>query len=204
MTQTRKISRRQLQAVVSQYEVALPGWQAVHDGQALARDEFPIRQQIGFEALPSGAYRPAHGIQALPVPTSRMLFRYLEIPGREMQYSRHDGHWPEMLSRMEGQFQPSIDKPLDLVDVLGQCERQAEQTVNDYAILSVLCAWLGRRDQAIGLCRSMQSFPAGAHAPITTWEQQMKRFGRDLVSAIEAGSERDFLRELAKNAAKDI
>jgi hypothetical protein len=196
----KRITRKQLQGVAAQYGNELPEWRLAYGGLALVRDYFPIRQQIGFEALSSGAYRPAHGIRALPLPVSRMLFQFLSVPGRELQFGRHEGHWREMLARMEVQFLPPVRMPLDIAEVAKLAERKARPTVNDSAMLAILYAWLRRYDQAIDRCREMQSYPTPTLAPRTDWEEQMKAFGRRLVAAIEGGNEREMLLHSAEEA----
>lgn len=197
-----RMKHRQLVGVVKQFAEHFPGWKIIHGNQAIVRELFPIRQQISFEALRSGAYRPSHVMASLPVPLCSMLFQFLSIPGRELQYKWHNNHWKEMLDRMDQQFVPSVRRPLDILEVTALCEWEARPTVNDGMMLATLYAWLGRSSQAIDKCREMQSYPPPALAPRIDWDQRMQAFARDLVTAIERGVEREFLERSAEEAAK--
>lgn len=191
------MTRRQLVDVVAQYAEHLPGWAVIHRGQVIAREAFPIRQEIGFEALNSGAYRPSHAIVAMPAPPSAMLFGFLSVPRREVQYKWHDKHRLEVLAKMEAEFIPNIRQPLDILEVTSLCQATARPVVSDDLMLAILFAWEKRYGEAIDKCRQMQSRAPPSLAPRLDWEASMKNIGLDLVVAIEAGAERDLLRRLA-------
>lgn len=188
------ISKVQLTNVVKHYATVFPGWE-MFAGVGFFRTEGPIRQQIGFEALPSGAYRPSCGIRALPLPTARMLFRHLDVRHRQVLFRQHESRWKDIVAAMEQQFMPAIRKPIDLEEVAELCEREARNATNDLAMLAILYAWLGRKDEAIRCCESLEHAPPPALAPRLDWETRHIEFSRALAKAISTGTECSFLKE---------
>jgi len=186
------LTKKQLKEVVECYAAVFPDWKII-DGDRLVRSCGPILQQIGFEALRSGAYRPAAGIRALPLPTVRMLPQFLDIKHVQILLREHATKWQGVVAAMEQQFRPSIRKPLDLREVKGLCEQEARESTNDLCMLAILNAYLGEKEQALSCCERMQTVPPPTLAPRLDWEQRHREFGRQLRQAIEAGSERQFL-----------
>ncbi|MCD4825804.1 MAG: hypothetical protein K8S55_14520 [Phycisphaerae bacterium] len=186
------ITKKQLREIVQCYAAVLPEWEIV-GGDSMVRSEGPVTQQIGFESLRSGAYRPAMGIRALPLPTVAMLHQFLDIKHRETFLREHPSRWENVATAMEQQFRPSIRKPLDLREVKILCEQEAGESTNDLCMLAILSAYLGDSEEALSYCDRMQALSPPALAPQLEWEQRHKEFGRQLREAIQAGNERQFL-----------
>jgi hypothetical protein len=100
---------------------------------------------------------------------------------------------------MEQQFRPSIRHPIDVVEVLRLCESQARETVNDWAMLAILNAWLGRRDQALSYCSRVQS---GSPLMVTPVDSEIKAFCDSLAGAVTKGTASDFLQSAIQGHAK--
>lgn len=186
------LTKKQLTEVVGCYAAALTDWQII-GGDRLVRTHGPILQQIGFEALRSGAYRPAAGIRARPLPTVRMLHQFLDVKHRQTLLREHPTKWRGIVAAMEQQFCPSIRRPLDLREVLLLCRTKAKDSTNDLCMLAILHAYLGDREQALSCCDRMQILPPPTLAPRLDWEKRHKEFGLALRQAIETGNERHFL-----------
>jgi hypothetical protein len=150
-------------------------------------------QQIGFEALRSGAYRPMAVIWALPLPSVAMLHQFLDIKHSEILLREHPSKWKAVVAAMEQQFLPPIRRPLDLREVKGLCEQEAGERTNDLCMLAILNAYLEEKEQALACCERMQTVPSPTLAPRLDWEERHKEFGRQLQRAIEAGIEHQFL-----------
>jgi hypothetical protein len=185
--------------IVSDYQFMLPGWLRLHR-EVLGREAFPIRQTIWFQPLRTGAYRPMHGVETLPLGEARpgMLPQLLSARQGQLSLSKHESRKAEVLQAMKDQFRPAIDKPLDIDEVLVLCEAQSRGVFNDLAMLAILYAWRGRREDALACCRRLQGPAPPVIAPVLERDDAMREFGRALIKAIEAGREKEFLREQAR------
>lgn len=192
MRDYKPLTNKQLGDVVDQYASMFPDWQ-VFGRVGFFRTRGPVRQQIGFEALRTGAYRPAHTIVALPLPTSGMLHQDLDIRNRQIYLRHHASRWLDVVAAMEAQFRPDVRKPLDLEEVTDLCEHQARNSTNDLAMLAILYAWLGRKIEAIHCCEKMADAPMPTLAPVPEWQRDRIAFGQELVRQIHAGTDRQFL-----------
>lgn len=194
------MSKTQLTNVVKCYATMFPDWE-MFGAVGFFRAEGPIRQEIGFEALASGAYRPASVIVARPLPTSSMLFQHLDVRHRQVLLRQHDSRRKDIVAAMEQQFKPAIRKPIDVEEVAALCEREARNATNDLAMLAILYAWLGRDDEAIDCCQRMEQAPTPTLAPRLDWERRHIEFGCDLTKAVTAGTGRQFLEAASRDAA---
>lgn len=186
------LTKKQLAEVVECYAAVFPGWEVL-GGNRLVRTEGPILQQIGFEALRSGEYRPMAGVRASSLPNVRMLPQILDVKHRQALLREHPTKWRDIVAAMEQQFRPPVRKPLDLQEVKALCEQQARDSSNDLCMLAILYAYLGEKDKALVCCERIRSLPSPGLGPRLDWEEQHKEFGRQLRQAIEAGNERQFL-----------
>ncbi|KQN71155.1 hypothetical protein [Sphingomonas sp. Leaf62] len=196
------ITKAELKEVVAEYAASFPEWVMFVDGTAFIRREGPIQQMIWFQKMRSAAYRPTHGISSLVLPEThiRMLPQVLDVKHREIEYRWHERKFASTVSAMEHQFQPDIRKPLDIAKILGLCEAEASampDTTNNMAMLAILNAWLGRDAEALNFCERTQLCPLPTLAPMPEWEAAMRAFGRDLATAVEAGTGRAFLEAAA-------
>lgn len=194
-------TKKQLREIVECYGALLPGWKCIK-GNRLERSCGPIVQQIGFEVLSSGAYRPMAVIWALPLPSVSMLPQFL-TKYQAALLREHATYWRRMAAEMVEQFQPPILKPIDLRHVLELCQKEARESresTNDLCMLAILHAYLGEKDAAIACCDRMQLVNPPDLAPRLDWEERHKEFGRQLRKALEAGEERVFLDTAAANA----
>jgi hypothetical protein len=186
------LTTKQLAEIVECYARVFEGWEIVNR-QIFSRRQGPIVQYVGFESLRSGAYRPWSAISALPLYTVRMLHQFLDIKHREVLFREHSNQWRDIVVAMEQQFRPSIREPLNLSDIQAMCEQQARESTNDLCMLALLNAYRGNKEQAVSYCERMQELPPPALAPRLDWEQKHKEFGHQLLQAIKAGNERQFL-----------
>ena len=194
------ITKAQLKEVVAQYAAQFPDWVMFVDGTAFVRRQGPIRQMIWFQKMSSAAYRPTHVIETTVNRIPSMLTQVLDVKHREVEHRWHERKFAATLAAMEQQFRPDIRKPLDIAEVLALCEAEAAampDTTNNMTMLAILNAWLGRDAEALACCERMQHCPLPTLAPIPEWEAAMRAFGRDLVTAVEAGTARAFLENAA-------
>jgi hypothetical protein len=172
-----------------------PDWKLT-EGDRLERSCGPIVQEIGFEALSFGPYRPMAVLWALPLPTVSMLHQFLDVKHSHVRLRDHPQKWKDVVAAMEQQFRPSIRKPLDVGEIKVLCEQEAlekKESTNDLCMLAILNAYLGEDELALSYCRRMQTVPPPTLAPQLDWEERHKEFGRQLRQAIEQGKVREFL-----------
>jgi hypothetical protein len=186
------LTKKQLAEIVQSYAAVFSDWTVV-GGDRLVRVHGPILQQIGFETLRSGAYRPAGGLRALPLTTVRMLHQFLDVKHRQTLLREHPAKWKGVVTAMEQQFCPSIREPLDLVVIEGLCKQAARESSNDLCMLALLHAYLGKKEDAISCCERIKHAGLPTLAPLQDWEQRHRDFGSQLRTAIEEGNERHFL-----------
>ena len=186
------LTKKQLRGIVESYAQVFSDWKLV-GGDRLERSSGPVVQQIGFEALRSGAYRPMGAIWARPLPTVAMLHQFLDVKHRQVLLREHPTKWKGIVAAMEQQFCPLIRQPLDLREVQRLCEKAAKKSTNDLCMLAILHAYLGEREQALSCCDRMQTSPSPTLAPRLDWEERHREFGLQLRRAIETGNERRFL-----------
>ncbi len=204
MNSIKKLTRKELTEIVRCYANVFPEWKIV-GGNRLVRTNAIILQQIGFESLRYGAYRPVALIQVLPLPFLSMLHQELDIKHREIERREHPLMWQKVVAAMEQQFQPSIRKPLDLREVRDLCEQankviaesRGRECIYNLCMLSILNAYLGEREQALSYCQQMKDVPPPDSRTLFDWEISCLEFGNKLHKAIENGNERQFLDTVA-------
>ena len=188
----KKLTSKQFREVVTPYLEAFPDWQRFGD-MGIFREEFPIRQQITFENLSSGMYRPVHAVRALPLRLSRMLFQHLGARCRQLTYRQHKGQWREMLACIRDQFRPSVIAPLNIEEVILLCESESLGRANDLSMLAILYAWRGDDDKALECCLRIRGAPTPTIAVREDLEQTIRTFGEQLILAITKSEARRFL-----------
>lgn len=197
MIRYERITNKQLKEIVADYAASFAGWRSF-DGTAFVREHGPVRQMVWFEALRTGAYRPNSGISASAIPQVRMLPQMLDVRHREVTRRQHSDRKAAIVAAMEQQFRPSIQRPLDVGEILRLCEAEGRETTNDFAMLALLHAWLGQREEALSYCSRAQSCPQPTLAPIPESETRIKIFCRSLAGAVELGAASAFLRSAAE------
>ncbi|MBY0568874.1 MAG: hypothetical protein K2P70_16280 [Hyphomonadaceae bacterium] len=165
--------------------------------------------------MSNGDYRLSHDVTAFiphlnaignQKPWVGMLPQLISIRDRlqSISPSRHEARWRDAVAAMERELKPSIRAPLDLAEILEMC---VEQTLgywdqNNLAMVAILSASVGKTDEARQCCIRLQSIEA-ADAEMRDWDREMKAFGLDLLKAIEAGQERQFLEPVIHTAASE-
>jgi hypothetical protein len=217
---TRKESPRvqRLREIAKDYVTAFPGWSLYRDDFffGLWRSSGPIRQNIWFGVMSDGEYRLSHDVTAFiphlktiedQVPWVGMLAQFLSIRDglQSISPSRHASRWRDAVSAMEREFKPDLREPLNLAEVAEMCvaETLGYWDENNLPMLAILNASIGRTDEARQCCIRLQSLESPDDAEMLDWGRAMKAFGLDLLKAIEAGQERQFLEPIVRDAATE-
>lgn len=192
------LTKRQLVGYFNDYRDAFPDWDVEHD-VVLVRAHGLVKQHIAFEALRSGAYRPSCSVEVLSTPPMQVLFRFLDIKHREVLPHEHAVKQPLVLKAMELQFQPSILKPLDTVEVLRLAEEEVVRDKIDktqYSVaLAALNGYVGKSDRAIWWCDRVPIQLAALGREPAEYEQEHAEYVIKLRQAIMAGQAQAFLQD---------
>jgi hypothetical protein len=192
-----RITTKQLKEVVADYAATFEGWRSFQ-GTAFVREHGPVQQMVWFDTPSTGQYRAICVISASMLEWVRMPAQWLDLRHRPT-LKQHPGRKAEIATAMEQQFRPSIRHPIDIVEVLRLCESEARETVNDWAMLAILNAWLGRQDQALSYCSRVQS---GSPLVVTPLDPEIKSFCDSLAGAVTRGTAPDFLQSAIQEHAK--
>ena len=136
MARFAEITKKQLAEIVNCYATAFPDWKIVGGGR-LVRICFPVLQQIGFEALSSGSYRPSMVMRALPFQGIKMLSQQLGVKHRQLNLREHPLYWQKVVTAMEREFVPSVRQPLELPKV-----EKYEPTDSGESPLAAISDWV--------------------------------------------------------------
>ncbi|MCY2987167.1 MAG: hypothetical protein NTY19_04765 [Planctomycetota bacterium] len=188
----KRLTKKQLADIVDVYHTKFSQWTVI-GGERLVRLNGPVLQQIGFEILRSGAYRPSSGVRFLVAPGAAMLHQFLDIRHREILLREHGAAWERVIDAMEQQFVPSVRNPLRVEEVRDLCEHAAGQNTNACYGLAALNAYLGDTSRALVWCDRLNASVAASDPEPAAWQLEHLEFGRKLRDAIQEGKERSFL-----------
>jgi hypothetical protein len=193
------LTKKQLIDYFHVYRAAFPDWVVEHD-VVLTRVHGPLKQNIAFEALRSGAYRPSCGIDILlRIPDGcGILDQFLDVKHRQVLPREHATKWPLVLKAMEEQFMPPIRKPLEVTETLELAEDVVRLNpdninINFSTALAALNAYLGDAQRALYWCDRVAESAANKSRGLADWEARKTKFIRELRQSIEDGKEREFL-----------
>lgn len=202
----KRMTKAQLRGLFKDYRSAFPEWSVEHD-IVLTRTLGPVKQNIGFQALRDGAYRPSNSIHIAGAPgVGQLIFQFLDIRHREVSPREHPTMWPGIVKAMEDQFLPDIRKPLELSQVLQISEnwvkREDCETPKLCSTLATLSAHLGDLDRSQKWCDRSNALLASMGRDLVDWELRLFTFNNQLKNAIYSGTFRSFLQQ--KNEAESV
>ncbi|ROH85915.1 hypothetical protein ED236_09305 [Pseudomethylobacillus aquaticus] len=180
------LTKNQFSEVVACYGKAFAGWDVVA-GERLIRSSGPLLQQIGFEALRSGAYRPSVAVRVLIAPGVVLLPQFLDIRHREIFAREHASKWERVVEAIEQQIYPSVRAPLDVREVIELSTKLTSGSANDMCGLAALNAYIGNREEALAWCRQLDDKMRASNRQLEKWEAAYLRYTKDLAAAINAG-----------------
>jgi hypothetical protein len=191
------MTKKELLKYFKDYREAFPDW-TVKDDVVLVRSTGPVEQQIGFENLRAGAYRPSCSVRILCAPPyTAILLRWLDIKHRQILPREHSSKFTSVVNAMEEQFVPAIRRPLDTEEVLQLGEEEAVRdridNINHSIGLAALNAYLGRTERALSWCNRVREQLADRGRPLADWETKQADFGEGLREAINSNRETSFL-----------
>jgi hypothetical protein len=202
-TATRRLTKRELAGFFGDYRRAFPDWDVQHD-VVLVRADGLLQQRITFEALSSGAYRPACAVYVQPL-NAQLLFRFLDVRHRQVLAREHPRRCPLIIKAMEEQFEPPVRKALDAADVLKLAEQKARrdsiENANYLIGLAALNAHLDRTERAMAYCQRIIDSLASSGRPPAPWEVGRVRSSKELFNALRTGQHHAHLEALTAASA---
>ena len=193
MVSIKPLTKSELSEIVAFYGKAFPDWQ-IMEGERLTRSNGPLLQQIGFEALRSGAYRPSTAVRVLIAPNVVLLPQYLDLRHREVFPKEHLSKWERVVQAIEQQFKPSVRAPLDIQEVINLCTQSTNGSANDMCGLAALNAYIGNSTAALEWCGKLDEKFLAIGRSLEEWELRYLNYSKELTASIRAGKEEIFSR----------
>jgi hypothetical protein len=192
------MTKAQLVGYFRDYRAVFPEWSVKHD-VVLCRSTGPVEQQIGFQALRSGGYRPSHSVDVAGGPDGgQVLFQFLDVRHCQILPREHAAKWPLVVRAMEDQFLPALREPLEPTEVLRLGEESVERGEADSSVvfssLAALSAHLGELDKSLKWCDRSDSRLASMGRELADWELRLASFNQQLRQAVQVGRTGEFLR----------
>jgi hypothetical protein len=173
------------------YRHEFPDWTVKYE-TTLCRSDGPIEQQISFQALRAGSYRPSCCIRVRgPGVGFQLLNRWLDVRHQQVWPREHDTKFSGVLKAMEEQFVPSIRKPLRMAEVIGLAESDTGNLQHSTG-LALLNAYIGDARRALHWCHHANEQMKGLGRAPVEWEAQHAQLISDLEEAIRGGREQLF------------
>ncbi len=194
----RTITLRELAPFVKDYGQALPGWRVVgRDG--IARYSGPVAQQVGFERLSIGDYRPICSIEVLVAPGAGGLPQFLTPPNESVHYTHHERYLSRVVEAMRREFVPSVTKPLDACEVLSLLEAAAVPRPPEVYTLAALNAYLGNEDAARGWIAKYSEIRERFGGAGSEGDLARKKFLGDLAQWLTDGTAHQHMAEILES-----
>ena len=181
----KKLKKKELLAYFDVYRSAFPDWQGEPDAQ-ISRTHGPLKQQIGMEALLTGAYRLSSAVELLlNMPKPRhILTCHLDIRHRDIYPREHLAKWQSAVKAMEEQFVPPPRRPLEVAETLRLAELEVERDniVNMHysACLAALNASHGNLTRAQYWCDRLKQQSTSRGRELPEWAIEKVNFGAEL------------------------
>jgi hypothetical protein len=185
------MTKSELRCYVATYEHLFGGWNK-QDGVGFFRLSGPFAQQVWFENLRSGAYRPVMTVSILIMRGGATLHQFLDIKNREILPRDHDRKHENVVNAMQGEFRPNIVEPLDQTETVRMFVAQATERILDGSSLASLFAYIGdlqKAKESIAIVRQL----AKSKGELFDWERNLVQETESLATAIESGNQDAYL-----------
>lgn len=188
------MTKSELKRYVDSYRDLFGIWIQVR-GEGYLRVSGPCAQQVWFENLRSGAYRPASAISILVARDSVFLHGFLDVRNRQVYQREHETRFKDVCKAIQEQFVPSIGLPLNPVEVLKTCEENARESINDAHALAAFHAYFGNMDMARKWIDTLRRMTRERNN-LQPWETSCLQAVNHLEEAIQNGKAEEFLDEI--------
>jgi hypothetical protein len=185
------MTKSELRRYVSTYEFLFGSWKK-QDGVGFARLSGPFAQQVWFENLRSGAYRPVMTVSILVMRGGATLHQFLDINNREILPRDHDRKYENIAKAMQGEFRPNIGELLDPAETMRMFVAQATERILDASSLASLHAYfgnLGKAKESIATVRQL----AQSKGELFDWERTLVQETESLATSIDGGNQDAYL-----------
>jgi len=187
MTATkRQMSAAGLRGIVDDFrQRAFPHWRLIGNDR-LVRESGPVVQQIGFERLRTGEYRPTGCIRVLVAPENAGLHRFLNVRDRSVFPEQHRDKFDDVVRAIRREFVPCVDEPLDAETSLAIYASEMPLQSGDAVAIAALAAYLSKWEIAAEWCEKLIEMIGDGDIP--GWQRTQKQFADSLAKWIESGT----------------
>ncbi|MHC2069279.1 hypothetical protein ACYFX5_17540 [Bremerella sp. T1] len=190
---TKPLTKQELLKVFDSYSDAFANWNKDAGTSTYFRTSGPVKQQVWFERLRSGGYRPSSGVRILVAPGVAMLHQFLDVRHRQILLSRHEAMRLSVIEGMMTQFLPHINQPLNVAEVLRLCEAEATDHISDICGVAALAAHQGKNELARKWCEKAEASMISLGRKPAEWELAYHNFVKQLEIALKSNTEAAFL-----------
>jgi hypothetical protein len=200
MTRIRKrLTMKELKPFVLDYYRAFPHWKLLLP-DLFARESGPLIQAIAFERLSYGSYRPQAWVSYLCVPDrdGGLDPQWLNVRLRQIDPRAHERLRDKVVEAIHREIVPSVDAPLDPVQVLALHEAKQCVRSPDAHHLAALNAYLAHEERALYWC---MRFPEMVEQEGVGWHDfdfKRRAFLDDLKRWIKAGEAKQQLERIVQ------
>lgn len=191
------MTKAELKRFVKFYKDLFPGWIDC-DGEGFARISGPFVQQVWFENLRSGAYRPVSTTSLLIAKNGASLHQFLDIRHREVLPREHERKFAGILVAMQEQLIPSINSPLDETEIRKLFIEQSTGRLIDASSLAALSAYFGDFDDANKWIDVVKQF-AQDRNDLWDWERELVNNSLALEEALLHGTVETYLNTIRES-----
>ncbi len=187
-----RIKKTELKRIVDSYEAIFQGWERI-SGDAFFRASGPFAQQIWFEDLSGGDYRPANSVTTLFDGCYGASAQFLTTPGcREISPLDHERKFAKVCDAIMTQFNPSVAQPFDEYEAMRIFEAFGTDRIKFASPLAYLCAYYGDLNKATSLIATVRNL-AKNNLKLYDWEVTLVNAIESLAIEIGNGSQEAFL-----------
>ena len=199
----RRMTLREVEPYVAQYHAQFPGWRRTFK-EAFGREAGPVAQEISFERLSYGTYRPMSCVRIFVAPGGRAFHQFLGVKAREAKAREHEYMFPKILEAMRKEIVPSVDGPLIPEDILQRYENTGPHKSPQAYDLAALNAYLGHDDRALYWCHR---FPVLVDEHGSGWQEcdhERQAFLKQLEEWIKNGEAKLRLEDVIQSERKRL
>lgn len=172
--------------IAQDYLQFFEGWQMLGK-EAIYRRCDAVIQQIGFERLRTGEYRPVGGVRILTSSNHAGLAQHLGFSLRAIDPDRHSELRGQVVEAMRREFRPDVSSPLSAQAVLRAYESENAITQPDRVALATLNAYVGETKKSLYWCSGLERELDSLKRSLADWETERQHEVASLKSWIESG-----------------
>lgn len=190
------MKKSELRHYLAAYRSLFEGWE--ERGVCFFRVSGPFLQQVWFEALRSGAYRPVMDLSLLIAPGGSVIHQFLGIKNREVLPRDHDRRYMGVCNAIVEEFRPEVTMLLDESEAVQLFVAKSVRRILDASSLAALYAYLGDSSKAREMIQEVRQL-ASSKVELFDWEHDRVSETELLAAEIETGNQASYLAMIREN-----